>query len=241
MAHNSTLIFALVVLTSCGGGEFSTADLATGGNPGTQQTVVEATGGDSNARPGVTVYSDTGGEKATGGKSSTGGGAVTGGSVGTGGIPAVVPVTGGATFAATGGAVLTGGQRSTGGSSYAATGGSSPVSTCTTGTLNCPCFSSETCAAAGLTCNSDKVCVGPAGSGGSASIGGGSSTGGASLPPLPPTVVYLGYQCTAGAKQKPDRKCDTGLSCENVTGGVDSGPAALGTLGICCDSSGRCS
>jgi hypothetical protein len=70
---NSTLILALVVLTGCGGGSDFTAADATGGSAGAEQTVVVATGGDSNAGASGTVVGSTGGAAATGGQSSTGG------------------------------------------------------------------------------------------------------------------------------------------------------------------------
>jgi hypothetical protein len=74
---NSTLILALVVLSGCGGGEFTEAD-STGGSAGAKQTVVVTTGGDSSAGASGTVVGSTGGAAATGGQSSTGGGATAG-------------------------------------------------------------------------------------------------------------------------------------------------------------------
>lgn len=104
-----------------------------------------------------------------------------------------VPGAGGAGVGNGGGSVVyitgLGGNRATGGRGFGQGGvigvGGQVVtttpSTCTTGVLNCPCYTSGLCST-GLTCNASKVCVSNGlATGGAPGTGGSKATGGAGV------------------------------------------------------------
>jgi len=129
----------------------------------------------------------------------------------------------GGTFAATGGARVTGGT-------------SAIVNPCTTGTLNCQCYTSGLCSS-GLTCNAEKICVSSA-TGGSGALGSGGRPAGGSPSTASGGRPAVGGSFATGGTSAASSSVDKckGLTLPTATpapdGALDviSGYATAGTL-----------